>query len=152
MAAKKPTNSDSRELLLFQTRQVFKSIQQYRNAATAITRALARNGKKKGLRVSSYLFDGLEVEFVPGIKEEIVFLDYVNSRIVLRVPKMKNESPKKLRERRMDFLGYLIREAEAVKAIGIGAIFEMLSPEGQRQLLRDGQVAQSQKNKLRKQV
>jgi len=116
---------------------VFRDIGHYKNVLAGITRGLAREGggrKGQHSRSSSYLFDVIAIDFTTTIKSEEIFLDYLNSKIILRAPKKPSESAKSLLNRRMYYLGVLLREIEAMKAIGISQIYLALKPSGRDKL------------------
>ena len=115
---------------------VFRDINHYRNVVAGIVMGLARGASRKSRHAASnsYLFDRLVVEFSSECKAEDILLDHFNSTVVLRAPKRKNESRKSLFERRMMYLGALIHEVEAMKAVGITQIYLAIKPAGRLKL------------------
>lgn len=114
---------------------VFRDVDHYRVALAGITKGLARS--RRGHPPStegSYLFDGIQVEFSSRYVIEEVFLDHLNSKIILRAPKKPRETEKELATRRMYYLGHLLREVEAMKVIGITQIYLALSAVGRKKL------------------
>lgn len=123
---------------------VFRDVNHYRAVLAGITKALAKGKQGYHSQTSgSYLFDGLQVEFSTRCVEEEIFLDHLNSKIVLRAPKKPRESEKELSMRRIYYLGQLLREVEAMKTIGITQIYLTLREDGRKKLERSQEVSKS---------
>ncbi len=114
---------------------VFRDIDHYRVILANVTKALvkgSRDGKRSS--ASSYLFDTLHVEFSVHYATEELFLDHLNSKIILRAPKKARETEKDLLTRRMFYIGHLMREVEAMKTIGVTQIYLALQTSGRQKL------------------
>lgn len=103
---------------------IYKDIHHYKTVYRNLIKALTDGDEQS---FSSYLFDGIQVEFGDYDCEEL-YLDYLNSKIVLRVPQASEESKS---EKRLYYISYLIRSVEAMKSVGINQIYLSLLPEGQ---------------------
>ena len=115
---------------------VFKDINQYKKVVAGITKALVKGSSRAKGRPGSYLFDGLEIEFKKEIKHEAIYLDHINSKIILKVPVKAKESEENKRKRIMFYHAELLKSIEQMKVHGITSIYLAISPEGRRKLSR----------------
>lgn len=126
---------------------IFNNLEHYRVVASKVTRALATNRKTKNSRAvsGSILFTGIRVEFSIQQKEEEIFLDNFESKIVLLAPKKKHEPESSLLARRMYYLGELTRSAESMKVAAVSHIYLALKPEGRRKISKGSIKTRSSK-------
>ena len=68
------------------------------------------------------------------MKEEALYIDHLNSRLVLQAPKKKNISAATQLERRLYYLGQLLRQVEAMRTIGVAHVFLTIRPEGRERM------------------
>lgn len=113
---------------------VFEDIGHYKKVVAKVTKALARGQVKTQQSSGSYLFDGLEVEFKKGIKHEAIFLDYINSKIILLAPANSKESIEHKRKRIMFYHAELLKSVEQMKVHGISSIYLAISENGRKKL------------------
>ena len=113
---------------------VFKDINQYKKVVAGITKALARGRSRARNSVGSYLFDGLEIEFKKEIKHEGIYLDHINSKIILKAPMRPRENEENKRKRIMFYHAELLKSVEQMKVHGITSIYLAISQEGRRKL------------------
>jgi len=114
--------------------EVFKDIDHYKRVLVGITTGLSRKNSKVGNRSNSYLLDGLEVEFVEEILIESLYIDQINSKIILQAPKIAGESEFQQRKRVMFYHSELLKPIEHMRVNGITAIYQALSTEGKNKL------------------
>ena len=115
---------------------VFKDINQYRKVVKGITKALAKGRSRARNNIGSYLFDGLEIEFRREVKHESIYLDHINSKIVLRVPTKTREGEENKRKRIMFYHAQLLKSVEQMKVHGITSIYLAISLEGRKKLCK----------------
>jgi hypothetical protein len=113
---------------------VFKDINHYRKVVSGVTKALARGRARTKSSSGSYLFDGLEIEFKKGLKHEAIFLDHVNSKIILRAPIKARETEENKRKRIMFYHAELLKSVEQMKVHGISSIYLAISENGRKKL------------------
>lgn len=118
-------------------RGVFRDIEHYRAVLIGITRALARNRRSADriATLDSYLFDGLIIEFDRRYEVEEIFLDHLNSKVVLRAPRGSRERDSQLAARRVNYLTQMMREIETMRTIGVTQIFLALEERGRKKLV-----------------
>lgn len=113
---------------------VFKDINHYKKVLSGVTKALAKGNNRSRSKSSSYLFDGLEIEFVRGLKYESIFLDHINSKIILKAPTKARENEENRRKRIMFYYAQLITSVEQMKVHGISSIYLALSEAGRKKI------------------
>ena len=108
---------------------IFEDIQHYKKVANNMIKALAKESDS-----TSYLFDGLKVEFKKEQTHESILFDHLNSKIVVQAPIKPNESEEILRKRTMLYHMELLKSVEQMKVHGISSIYLVLSEEGRKKL------------------
>lgn len=126
--------------------RVFKNISQFKRVRINIVRALARGKNHQSSQGGSYIFDRLKIEFSTNYKAEEVWLDHINGHIVLEAPMEKNESKDSLTVRRMEYHGQLLRQVEAMTAIGVTIVYLLLDDQGRKDV---GKRVMKKSNKKR---
>lgn len=116
---------------------VFRDTEHFRTVASTITRALFGQ-RRIHHHQSTYFFDTLQVEFSTSQREEEIYLDYLNSKVILRAPQRSREAEKSMGKRRMHYLGFMLKYVEAMKVLGITHIYLAISAEGRAKLEEKG--------------
>ena len=114
---------------------VFKDIHHYKKVVSGITKALAKGRARARSSNGSYLFDGLEIEFIKT-KYESIYLDHINSKIILRAPLISRESVDDKRKRIMFYHAELLKSVEQMKVHGITSIYLAITEAGRKKLSR----------------
>ena len=120
--------SDKLSLKSTRSTEVFDSIDHYKTVAGNIISHLCG-----GHSSDSYLYNGIEVEYIDGITDERVVLDYLNSKIVIQAPRGKL-SVLERRKRTMYYLTELSKSAEAMRVMGISQIYVALKQEAREKI------------------
>ena len=108
---------------------IFEDVQHYKKVASNMIKALTLDSDG-----TSYLFDGLEVNYKKEQTHESIFLDHLNSKIVIQAPVAPNENEETLRKRTMFYHMELLKSVEQMKVHGISSIYLVLSEEGRKKL------------------
>lgn len=114
--------------------RIFRDVEHYGLVRSAILSALGGKNKAPSLSGNSYLIDRLVINFTTKVETEEIYIDYLNSRIILDAPIIINESRPNQDRRRLEYLSILVKSVEAIVTTGVSHIYLALCDEGREKL------------------
>lgn len=122
-------------------KNVFKDANHYRIVIRALTKALIKQGRHNKYEAKgnsdSALFDGIIIDFSTKCKWMEVFLDHLNNKIVLIVPKTPKEKISSLKERAIKYQKEFLPSIEAMRTRGLTEIYLTLEIGGRKKLAKE---------------
>lgn len=115
---------------------IFRDVEHYGKVRSAILRALTDDKKTSSFSGNSFLIDRLIVNFTSKVETEEIFIDYLNSRIILEAPIMLNEARDGQNRRRLEYLSVLVKSVESIVTTGVSHIYLSLCDEGREKIER----------------